>query len=184
MGQVTQLLIEARAGNVGSRDALFALVYDELMRLARQRLSRGTVPTLLDAPALVHEVYLHLTDRGALTGNDRNQFFAYASTAMRNVVCDFARERKRKKRGGGAQRVTLTTGFADDGREQQTDIEDLSDALEQLGRVDARLHRVVEMRYFGGLSLEEVAQIEGSSLATVKRDWTKARAFLFDALSP
>lgn len=183
MAQVTQLLLSARDGDVVARDALFTVVYDELMRIARQRVAQNAPSTLLDAPALVNEVYLRLTERDALVGADRNAFFAFASTAMRNVVFDFARERMALKRGGGVARVTLMTDFAaDSDSSEDADIEALNEALAELAAVDSRLHKVVELRYFGGLGLDAIAEIQGSSPATVKRDWTKARAFLFDAL--
>lgn len=185
MTQVTQLLHNARAGDHAARDALFAAVYDELMRIARHRVAQAAPSTLLDAPALVNEVYLRLTERDALVGADRNAFLAFASTAMRNVVFDFARERMALKRGGGAARVTLMTDFAADAAgdgTEEADLDALNEALTELAAIDARLHKVVELRYFGGLSLDAIAEITGSSAATVKRDWTKARAFLFDAL--
>ena len=183
MTHVTQLLHSAREGDVLARDALFTAVYDELMRIARHRVAQAAPSTLLDAPALVNEVYLRLTEREALVGADRNAFLAFASTAMRNVVFDFARERMALKRGGGVARVTLTTDFAADGEgTEEADLDALNEALTELAAIDARLHKVVELRYFGGLGLDAIAEITGSSLATVKRDWTKARAFLFDAL--
>lgn len=183
MTQVTQLLSSARAGDLAARDALFAAVYDELMRIARHRVAQAAPSTLLDAPALVNEVYLRLTEREALVGADRNAFLAFASTAMRNVVFDFARERMALKRGGGAARVTLMTDFAADGEAtEEADLDALNEALTELAAIDARLHQVVELRYFGGLGVDAIAEITGSSAATVKRDWTKARAFLFDAL--
>lgn len=183
MTQVTQLLFSARAGDLAARDALFAAVYDELMRIARHRVAQAAPSTLLDAPALVNEVYLRLTEREALVGADRNAFLAFASTAMRNVVFDFARERMALKRGGGAARVTLMTDFAADGEAtEEADLDALNAALTELAAIDARLHQVVELRYFGGLGVDAIAEITGSSAATVKRDWTKARAFLFDAL--
>lgn len=182
MGEITQLLHQAKAGESGARDALFSRVYGELMQVARQRLSTGTAPTQLDPPALVHEAYLRLVRSEALKGDNRSEFLAYASTVMRNVVIDFVRERLAQKRGGGAERVTLSTRIGEEVLENEGDIESLNTALDQLARTDARSHRIVEMRYFGGLSLEEIGDVESLSLATVKRDWQKARAFLYDAM--
>ena len=182
MGDITRLLHQAKAGENGARDALFARVYDELMQVARQRLSAGAVPTQLDPPALVHEAYLRLVRQQLLKGDNRADFLAYASTVMRNVVVDFVRERLAQKRGAGAERVTLNTRIGQDVVADDTDLEALNAALDRLGRVDARSHRIVEMRYFGGLSLEEIGEVEALSLATVKRDWQKARAFLYDAM--
>lgn len=182
MGDITQLLHQAKAGEIRARDALFGRVYQELMQVARQRLSGDGVPTQLDAPALVHEAYLRLVRQQVLKGENRAEFLAYASTVMRNVVIDFVRERMAHKRGAGAERVTLSTRIGEEVIADDTELEALNGALEQLSRIDARSHRIVEMRYFGGLSLEEIGEAESLSLATVKRDWKKARAFLYDAM--
>lgn len=182
MGDITQLLQRAREGQDGARNILFSRVYQELMQVARQRLSSGVAPTQLDPPALVHETYLRLVRQQVRNGDDRAGFLAYASTVMRNVVVDFVRERLAQKRGGGAERVTLYTRIGEEVIADDTDFEALDAALQELARIDARGHRVVEMRYFGGLSLEEIGQVEALSLATVKRDWQKARAFLYDAM--
>jgi RNA polymerase sigma factor (TIGR02999 family) len=182
MGEITQLLGQARAGDRGARDELFGQVYRELTALARQRLAAGPLATQIDAPSLVHEAYLRLTRSDAnLRGADRNEFLAYASTVMRNVVIDSLREKQAQRRGAGAQRVTLLTGdapmvLAD------TQLEALTEALEALAQAEPLLHRIVEQRFFGGLALEEIAGIEHISLATAKRHWQKARAYLHAAL--
>ncbi|MDO9453839.1 MAG: ECF-type sigma factor [Stagnimonas sp.] len=182
MGEVTKLLQRVKTGEAGARDVLFATVYDELLKVARQRLSGSATPTQLDPPALVHEAYLRLVRQQVLSGDNRAEFLAYASTVMRNVVVDFVRERLAQKRGGDARRVTLNTRIGEEMVADDTDLEALSLALDHLAQADARSHRIVEMRYFGGLTLEEIGEIESLSLATVKRDWQKARAFLYDAL--
>lgn len=183
MAPVTQLLCSAREGDVVARDALFASVYEQLLAIARGRIARSAPSTLLDAPSLVSELFLKLHDRNALAGADRGAFLAFASTVMRNVVFDLGRERLADKRGGGAARVTLMTDLIADGDGGHPDLDALDAALAELAALDPRLHRVVELRYFGGLGLEEIAEVGGSSLATVKRDWTRARAFLYDALT-
>lgn len=181
MNDITQLLDSLAAGETDAHDQFYELVYAELRRLARSHLRRQATLTNLDAPALVHEAYLRLTQRGSLNAVNRRAFFAYASTVMRSVVVDYVRERGAQKRGGDIGFQTLVTGFADDVFVAE-EISALHEALEQLKRIDPRLHDVVEMRYFGGLSLEEIAEVRGVSSMTVKRDWQKARAYLFDVL--
>lgn len=185
MGDVTELLVHARAGDAQARDELFASVYDQLLAIARGRIARSAPSTLLDAPSLVSELFLKLHDRDALAGADRNAFLAFASTVMRNVVFDLGRERLADKRGGGSARITLLTDFAAEGGDDAShpDLDALDAALAELATLDPRLHRVVELRYFGGLGIDEIAEVTGSSPATVKRDWTRARACLYDALT-
>lgn len=155
-------------------------LYSELMRLARAQLARaGTMS--LDAPSLVHEAYLRFQRQGAIQSVQRNAFFAYAAQVMRSVVIDYVRERRAQKRGGGEPMLTLTTGIPAASIGEGA-IEPLHEALQLLASIDARAHRVVELRYFGGLDEAEIADILDVSVPTVKRDWRKARAFLFDAI--
>jgi RNA polymerase sigma factor (TIGR02999 family) len=155
-------------------------VYAELMRMARAQLGRsGTLS--LDAPSLVHEAYLRFAKQGAIESAQRGIFFAYAAQVMRTVIVDYVRERHAQKRGGGEAMITLTTGipgtcFGEDSVEQ------LHEALQALAKIDQRAHFVVELRYFGGMGEQEIADLLGVSVPTIKRDWRKARAFLFDAL--
>ena len=171
------------AGNAGASVLpadLDGRLYSELMRLARAQLARaGTMS--LDAPSLVHEAYLRFQRQGAIQSVQRNAFFAYAAQVMRSVVIDYVRERRALKRGGGAPMLTLTTGIPGAGIGEDA-IEPLHEALQLLASIDARAHRVVELRYFGGLDEAEIADILDVSVPTVKRDWRKARAYLFDAL--
>lgn len=181
MGDITQLLDGARGGDAGALDALFSRVYSELHTLARQKLFRESTLTQLDAPSLVNEAYLRLIHQPEIPGANRRIFFAYAARVMRSVIVDYVRERQAQKRGGGVEELTLTTGEAEavfDGAH----IEPLDSALRALERIDERCHRIVEMRYFAGLSFEEIAESLELSVKTVKRDWQKARAFLYDAL--
>lgn len=181
VGDITRQLERARTGDPGAGDALFELVYPELKILARKRLRQAAAMTLLDTSSLVHEVYLRLTRQRELPAGSRKIFFAYASKIMRSVVLDYVRERRALKRGGGGHAVTLHTGDAViDGREPNIEALDL--ALQELAQIDARSHQIVEMRYFGGLSIEEISDVLNVSAATIKRDWQKARAFLFEAL--
>ena len=174
----------SRFGQIAGSDALpkgiDALVYAELMRLARSQLARaGTMS--LDAPSLVHEAFLRFQGQGAIASAQRHVFFAYSARVMRAVLIDYVRERHAQKRGGGEPMLTLTTGIpgisvGEDG------VERLHEVLQALQKIDPRSHQVVELRYFGGLTEQEVADVLDVSVPTVKRDWRKARAFLFDAI--
>jgi RNA polymerase sigma factor (TIGR02999 family) len=163
-------------------DRLLPLVYGELKRRARRQLGHGGRPALLDTTGLVHETYLKLVD-AAGGWEDRNHFFAVASKAMRSVVVDYARKQFAKKRGGPARRVELQDGLL---RIEQDAAEILAihEALERLSGVDGRLAALVELRFFGGLSVEETAEVLEVSERTVKRDWTKARTLLHQLLDP
>lgn len=181
MGEITQLLELARHGENEARERFFTRIYAELDRLARHHLSRQAQMTMLDAPGLVHEVYLRLAQQEQLPGSDRSAFLAYASRVMRSVVIDYVRARGAERRGGGQKMLTLTTGVAEQSF-SEPQLESLGDALESLERIDERAHRVVEMRYFGGMEIDEIAAFLDISPATVKRDWTKARAYLLHSM--
>jgi RNA polymerase sigma factor (TIGR02999 family) len=180
MGNITVLLGEMRIGNARARSELFTQVYDELMRLARSRL-RGGQQAHLDAPSLVHEAYLKFSEREIPSLRDRREFFAYSAAVMRNVVVDIDRRHKAQKRGAGMSHLTLSNVDAAEGA-STVDAEALHAALENLERIDDRAHRVVEMRYFAGLSVEEIADVLELSPMTVKRSWKSARAFLYKEL--
>jgi RNA polymerase sigma factor (TIGR02999 family) len=183
MGEITQLLDQARVGDASARERFFARVYAELDQLAKRHLARQSHLTMLDAPGLVNEVYLKIAQQEALPGQDRRAFLAYASRVMRSVVIDYVRSRKAERHGGGQRMLTLNTGVADQIL-AEPQLESLGDALESLEKIDERAHRIVEMRYFGGMEIEEIAEFLEISPATVKRDWTKARAFLMHAMNP
>ena len=156
-------------------------IYAELMKLARSQLARaGTLS--LDAPSLVHEAWLRFSGQPAVANAGRSVFFAYASKVMRAVIIDYVRERKAQKRGAGEAMLTLTTGLANAAIAEGS-IEHLHDAMEALEKIDPRSHQIIELRYFGGLTETEIADVISVSLPTVKRDWRKARAFLFDAMA-
>jgi RNA polymerase sigma factor (TIGR02999 family) len=181
MGTVTQLLDKARGGDALAQQQLFAELYGELDRLARAHLSRNAPMTLIDTPGLIREVYLRLGDQAELPGRDRRTFLAYASRAMRSVIVDYLRARAADRRGGGDKPVTLNTAVENQSF-SDPQLESLDDALKSLERIDERAHRVVEMRYFGGMEIEEIAEFLDVSPATVKRDWQKARVYLMHAL--
>lgn len=181
MGEITQLLQRANDGEAGARDQLFSRVYAELQSLARGRLSRESTLTHIDAPGLVHEAWLRFNAQESLPDANRRAFFAYAASVMRSVIVDYVRARNADKRGSGERPLTLTGNLgAAEGPDPE--IEALDSAMQQLAKIDARAHQVVEMRYFGGMSLEDIAEALDVALITVKRDWQKARAFLFTAL--
>jgi RNA polymerase sigma factor (TIGR02999 family) len=181
MGNITILLGEMRTGSSHARSELFTQVYDELQRLARSRLPRGP-QVHLDAPSLVHEAYLKLTEQEISSLRDRREFFAYSAAVMRNVVIDIARRHNAQKRGSGMDHLTLSNVDAQAGA-QPVDAEALHAALEQLEQIDARAYRVVEMRYFAGMSIEEIADVLNLSPMTIKRSWNTARIFLAKELS-
>jgi RNA polymerase sigma factor (TIGR02999 family) len=181
MGEITQLLERARVGDESARERFFARMYAELDQLAKRHLSRQSQLTMLDAPGLVNEVYLRIAQQESLPGQDRRAFLAYSSRVMRSVVIDYVRSRKAERHGGGQRMLTLNTGVAEQAI-AEPELELLGDALESLERIDERAHRIVEMRYFGGMEIEEIAEFLAISPATVKRDWTKARAFLMHAM--
>ena len=180
MSEVTQLLQRTSAGDEAAREPLFRLLYPELMRLARSHLSRaGTLS--LDAPGLLHDAYLRLTSNQLLPDANRRVFFAYASRVMRSVIVDYVRERNAQKRGGGVQNLTLTAGIVETIFTEHS-VSDIERALAALENLDERAYRVVEMRYFAGLTEEDIADVLNVSVPTVKRDWRKARAFLYGQL--
>jgi RNA polymerase sigma factor (TIGR02999 family) len=174
---VTLLLQEWRDGDRQALDALLPIVYRELRRLAHAHLRRERPEHTLQSAALVNEVYLRLVGLDAPQWESRTHFFAIAARLMRQVLVDYARRHRSEKRGGGL--VTLCLDDATEvPRRQDVDVVALDDALEALAQIDARQSRVVELRFFAGLSLPEVATALEISPATVQRDWTAARAWL------
>lgn len=173
---VTQLLRAWGDGEEAAFDRLVPLVYQDLRRLARAQLRRGSSWTL-DTTGLVHEAYLRLAKSGQLALEDRGHFLAVAAHAMRQVVVEYARRRAAEKRGAGQRPVTLEEGaFSTDLQAEW--LLALNQALDRLGRRRKRLVRVVECRYFSGLSIEETAEALDTSSRTVKREWTLARSWL------
>jgi len=180
--RLTLLLAAARGGDKEAAGAVYTLLYDELRRLARAKLRAHQSMTLLDTTSLLHESYLRLVGADALPVEDRHHFFAYAARVMRSVIVDFARARAAERRGGEAEHLALDTVLAEQIAAPENDVLRIHDALEALEGADARLARVVEMRYFGGMSEAEIAQTLGMSERTVRRDWEKARLLLRAAM--
>ena len=180
LGEVTRLLAAARAGESEALDRLLPLVYDELRAMARGRLGLERAGHTLRATELVHEAYLKLAGGGAAAASDRAHFLAIASRAMRQVLVDHARRRQATKRGGEWEQTTLGNGNdAMDFRPEE--VLALDDALE---RLEPRQRQVVEYRFFGGLEEKEIAELLGVTERTVRRDWVKARAWLYRELYP
>lgn len=178
---VTQLVEAAGAGDAEALRRLFAVVYDELKRIARRQLLGGDSATL-NTTGLVHEAYLKLVSPDRLQLRDRRHFFVIAAKAMRQIVVDHARRRFAQKRGGaGNDAVTLDDDAVPDGMTPDVLLR-LDRALDRLGGLDPRLAELVEMRFFAGLSVEQVAEAQSLAVRTVHRDWRRARAFLFDAV--
>jgi RNA polymerase sigma factor (TIGR02999 family) len=180
--QVTQLLVDWRQGNGEALNALIPLVYDELRRLAHNHLNRERSGHTLQSSALVNEAYMRLV-RQDLEINSRAHFFAVSSHLMRQILVDYARRHRAAKRGDAVDKVTLTEAAALLRGKSNFDLLVLDEALNDLARLDPQQTRVVELRFFGGLSIEETAEALGISQATVKRDWATARAWLHRELS-
>jgi RNA polymerase sigma factor (TIGR02999 family) len=179
---VTTLLVKWRNGDRQALDELTPLVYDELRRLAARWLRRERPGHTLEGTALVHEAYLRLVHQRETEWQNRSHFFAIAAQLIRRILVDHARTRDRVKRGGGAFKLSLDEAL---GVSEARDLElvALDDALGALSKIDPQQGRIVELRFFAGLSIEETAEALGISPATVKRDWVVAKAWLFRELS-
>jgi len=180
-GEVTQLLNAWSGGDEKARDSLMPLVYDELQRMAKQQFRRERQGHTLQSSAIIHEAYLRLVHQD-IKWKNRSHFFAVASQAMRRVLVDYARRKKTEKRGGEQVRISMVE-VADMAKPTEVDVVALNDALEELAVIDQRQFRIVELRYFGGLSIEETAEVLRVSTATVKNDWSLAKAWLYRQLS-
>jgi RNA polymerase sigma factor (TIGR02999 family) len=180
---VTDLLQAWAAGDQGALDALLPLVYDDLHRQARRYMRAQPSGHTLQTTALVHEAYLRLLGQSAVEWNGRAHFFLVAAKAMRSILIDHARARIAAKRGGASRALSLKDAGGIAGPEAGVDVLALHEALERLAEVDARKSQLVELRYFGGLGIDETAAVLGVSPATVKREWITARAWLRRELS-
>jgi RNA polymerase sigma factor (TIGR02999 family) len=179
--QITGLLIDWRNGDQGALEQLIPLVHDELRRVARRHMARERAGHTLQATALVNEAYVRLIDIKQVNWQDRAHFFAMSSRLMRRILVDFARAKGYQKRGGDAQKVSFDEGLVVSSEPGQ-DLAALDDALTALAAFDARKAQVVEMRFFGGLSVEETAEALKVSVDTVMRDWKLAKAWLLREL--
>ncbi len=178
--QISQLLAAWTEQDPAARDALVPIVYDELHRLAHHYMRAERAGHTLQTTALVHEAYLRLVDVERMQWRDRAHFFAMAATMMRRILVDHARASARDKRGGGVAMTSIDDGIAAPPRD--VDVIALDDALERLATIDQRQARLVELRYFGGLTIEEAAAALGVSAGTVKREWVIAKAWLYREL--
>lgn len=182
MADVTQLLAAWSRGEDGAFEALVPLVYDDLHKRAHHHLRRERPGHTLQTTGLVHEAYLKLVHQDRADWKTRGQFLGVASQVMRRILVDAARERLAAKRGGGEVAITLDDSIAADGGTPAVDILALNDALERLAAMDPRQARIVELRYFAGLNVEDTAAALDLSTGTVKREWSSARAWLFKQL--
>jgi RNA polymerase sigma factor (TIGR02999 family) len=178
---VTQWLLNWGQSGKRGLDRMLPVLYEELHRLAGHYLSREATGHTLQPTALVHEAYLRLIDQRRVNWQNRAQFFGVAAGMMRRILVNHARDRVAKKRGGGAVPVSLSLIEAPAGR-PDVELIALEEALEQLSALDQRKSRVVELKFFGGLTTEEIAEVLQVSGATVEREWTFARAWLYDAI--
>jgi RNA polymerase sigma factor (TIGR02999 family) len=179
---ITELLLELRGGGRDALERLFPLVYDELKRIARRHLAHERAGHTLETAGLVHEAYIRLVDQTRADWKDRNHFYAVASRAMRRILVDYARRRRAARRGGGWHRIDLDEcGATVEDRAEVLIAVDA--ALSRLEVLDERLCRVVEYRFFGGLSEAEMAEALGVTDRTIRRDWVKAKAWLYRELT-
>jgi len=181
--RVTQLLAEWSDGDNAALVELTPLVYEELRRLAHHFMEGQRPDHTLQTTALVDEAYLRLADQTKPSWQNRAHFFAVAARAMRQILVNYARSKRAQKRGGGALKVELDEA-AIVSPEQSQAIVDLHEALERLGTLDSRKARVVELKYFGGLNHDEIAEVMKVSAVTVRRDWVFAKAWLYNELQP
>lgn len=178
---VTELLVRWRSGDDEALQVLMPLVYDEMRRLAHSYLRRERQDHTLQSTALVHEAYVRLTGNVLPQWQDRAHFFGIAAHLMRQILVEHARSRNTSKRGGDVVKLAID-GLNEPGQHPDLDIVALDDALNDLARIDSQQSRVVELRFFTGLSIEETAEVLGISVSTVKRDWNTARIWLYREL--
>jgi RNA polymerase sigma factor (TIGR02999 family) len=179
---ITALLASAERGDRAAADAVFAALYEDLHRMARRELARGGGGVTLSATALLHDAYLNIAGREGVTFPDRNRYMGYASRVMRRLIIDYARTRQAQKRGGHFEITSLSTDVADP-MTSADELTRISEALDELGAVDERLVRVVDLKFFCGFSFIEIAETLGVTERTIQRDWEKARIFLFGRLN-
>lgn len=177
-GTITRWLRQLKDGDASAYDQLIPMLYDELHLIAEQRLRKERADHTLGATALVNEVYLKFVNQRQLDLKDRNEFMAIASTAMRNILVDYARSKKRAKRGSGKRNIPLDLVEPFLSTREAEEVIALDAALEQLTKLNERAGQVVQYRFFGGMTLDETAEVMGISKRSVQRAWTTARAWL------
>ncbi len=180
---ITQILNELKNGQRDSLDELLPIVYDELHRLAKSHLSRERSDHTLQPTALVHEAYLRLLGQAEVEWQNRAHFFGIAARLMREILIEYARMKNRKKRGGEFKTQIALDDAVSFNNRKQLDVIAVDEALTKLENLDERQARVVEMKFFGGLKIEEIAEVLDVSPATVKREWSSAKLFLYKLLS-
>ena len=180
---VSELLLHWGNGDRKALEAILPHVYNELRRLARYHLHLQRPNHTLQTTALVHEAYLRLAEEKSLQVKNRGHFLGIAAQLMRWILVDYERNRRAIKRGAGATRLTLDPSIADRSQGQEMDLLALNEALDRLAKLDSQQSRIIELRYFGGLTIEDTSEFLGISPATVKRSWTSARAWLLREMS-
>ena len=181
--QITQILRKWSGGNRAALEDLMPLVYDELHKQAARFLNRERRDHTLQATALIHETYLKLIDQREVNWESRTHFFAIAANMMRRILVDYARQKHREKRGGDMMKLSLEEAALIVGKERSIDLMALDEALTRLEKIDEQQARIVELRYFSGLSLEETAEALRVSRTTVANDWSIAKAWLHRELT-
>jgi RNA polymerase sigma factor (TIGR02999 family) len=178
---ITALLTSAEQGDRAAADALFAALYSELHRMARRELSKRGSNMTLGATTLLHDAYIDIANREGASFPDRHRFMGYASRVMRGIIIDYVRSRQAQKRGGEYNLTAIRTDIAD-AIPDAMNLTSLSDALDELGKVEPRLARIVDLKFFCGFSFGEIAAMLKVSERTVQRDWEKARIYLHNVL--
>lgn len=180
--EVTQLLIRLSKGENGMFDKLYPLIYDQLHRMAHSHMSRQNPDHTLSKTELVHEAYLKMIDQTQINFNDKSHFLAISSRCMRQILIDHARKKYAEKRGGKEKDVTFIDGILNAQKQKAEELINIDAALDELEELNERLARVIEMRFFGEMTIEETADALNISESTVKRDWMKARGWLYNKL--
>jgi RNA polymerase sigma factor (TIGR02999 family) len=176
--EITKMLRAWSEGDRAAADQFMPVIYDELRRQAHRFLNRERANHTLQTTALVHEAYLRLTEQRDVSWQNRAQFFGLAAQMMRRILVNYAVNRKRDKRGGSAEKLQLDETIQIQAADKSIDLIELDEALNRLAKLDERQARVIELRYFGGLTIEETAEVMGISPPTVKREWNMARTWL------
>ena len=181
--QITQMLIELTDGNTEVVDRIYPFIYDELRRLAGSYLRRERSDHTLQPTALVHEAYIKLIDQRSVKWQNRAHFFGIAAQVMRRILMDHARKHNADKRGGDIEKLPIEEEILVVSHERSAELIALDDALQSLAEIDPQKAKIVELRYFGGLSIEETAEVMGVSVPTINRQWRMAKAWLYGQVS-